>query len=191
MEIWKDIKDYEDCYEVSNMGRVRRKAGYVRVDECISPTCKRKIESKILKLDLKKNGYLQVGLCKNGKEKRVTVHKLVAIAFIENNDHEKTEVNHKNCNKQDNRVENLEWVTPRENKDHAKENNRYFSPRKKEVRCKQLDMIFESSYAAAEYLNNKYFGNSKQVHNVSTKIRSCCLGYQKIAYGFNWEHVNK
>lgn len=189
MEIWKDIKDYEDCYEVSNMGRVRRKPGYVNVSECISPSGKRKINGKIIKLEKKRDGYLQVGLWKNSKAKKATVHRLVAIAFLENDDPEhKTEVNHINCNKQDNRAVNLEWVTPRQNKDHAKENNLYFSPRKKLVKCKQLNLTFESSYAAAEYINNKYFGNSKSVSNMSAKIRTCCLGKQKIAYGFNWEH---
>lgn len=188
MEIWKDIKNFEDYYEISNLGRVRRKEGYVNVDECISPSGFRRVKQRILKLDLKKNGYLQVNLHANNKSKQVSVHKLVAIAFIENDDPEnKTQVNHKNCNKQDNRVENLEWVTPEENRKHAKENNRYFSNRKKRVKCKENGLIFESSYHAAEYVNNTYFNNSKQVKNIANKIRAVCSGKRNIAYGFTWE----
>lgn len=185
MEIWKDIKDYEDCYEVSNMGRIRRKDGYVNTG--IKHNDKRFVKGKILKTNLKKNGYLTVDLSKNYKVKTILVHRLVAIAFIENDDPLKTYVNHKNCNKQDNRVENLEWCTAKYNSEHAKKNNLYNPPNRKRIKCKQLDMIFESSYAAAEYLNNKYFGNSKQISSMANKIRACCNGLQKIAYGFNWQ----
>ena len=186
MEIWKDIKDYEDCYEVSNMGRVRRKPGYVNTG--IKNNDKKFIKSHVLKANLKRNGYLAVDLSKNHKVKTISVHRLVAIAFIENDNPEKTYVNHKNCNKQDNRVENLEWCTAKENSEHANRNNLFASPNRKKVKCKQLNLTFESSYKAAEYINNKYFGNSKQVASIASKIRACCNGLQKIAYGFNWEN---
>ena len=186
MEIWKDIKNYEDCYEVSNQGRVRRKDGYVNTG--IKNSDKKFLKGKILKTNLKRNGYLTVALSKNSKVKSISIHKLVAQAFCERSDETKTEVNHINCNKQDNRVENLEWVTPKENKTHAKENNRYNPPNRKKVRCKQLNKIFESSYEAAQYINNKYYGNSKQIKNLASKIRANCCGFQKIAYGFTWEY---
>lgn len=186
MEIWKDIKDYEDCYEVSNMGRVKRKSGYVNAG--IKNNDKRLVKSRILKLNLKKNGYLTVDLSKNFIVKTILVHRLVATAFIENDDPLKTYVNHKNCNKQDNRVENLEWCTAKYNSEHAKKNNLYKHPNSKMIKCKQLNMIFEGSYMAAQYINSKYFGNSKQIPGMACKIRACCNGLQKIAYGFNWEY---
>ena len=100
MEIWKDIKGYEGLYEVSNQGNIRSlKTGKLR-----KPT--------------NNFGYLRINLCKNNVVKFHMVHRLVAEAFIENNDPNLTQVNHKNENKQDNRVENLEWCD-------AKYNNNY------------------------------------------------------------------
>ena len=73
---------------------------------------------------------------------------------------------------------------------HAKKNKLYKTPNpKKPVRCKQLNMIFEGSYEAAEYINNKYFGNSKQIKSMAGKIRAAASGIQKSAYGFTWEKV--
>ena len=186
MEVWKDIKDYEDYYQVSNQGRVRRKDGYV--NSGIKHNDKRFVKGKVLKQSLKRNGYLTVDLSKNYKVKTVSVHRLVANHFCGKTTEEQTEVNHINCNKQDNRAENLEWVTPQRNKEHAKENHRYKGQGQRLIRCKQLNMTFNGSYEAAEYINNKYFKNTKQVKNVAAKIRSCCLGIQKIAYGFTWEY---
>lgn len=186
MEIWKEIKNYEDCYEVSNQGRVRRKDGYVNTG--IKHNNKKFLKGRILKTNLKRNGYLTVDLSKNNKVKTISIHKLVAETFLKKENESKTEVNHKNCNKQDNRVENLEWVTPQENKTHAKENHRYNPPNRKKVRCKQLNKIFESSYDAAQYINATYYGNSKQIKNIASKIRAASCGFQKIAYGFTWEY---
>lgn len=187
MEIWKEIENYEDCYEVSNYGRVRRKDGYV--NSGIKHNDKRLIKGKVLKANIKRNGYLSVDLSKEYKVKTISIHRLVATAFCENDNPEvKTQVNHKNANKQDNRAENLEWVTPKENIAHVTENNLRKVVNRKKVRCKQLNMTFESSYAAAEFLNMKYFKNSKQVKSIAGKIRACTNGTQKMAYGFTWEN---
>ena len=94
MEIYKKIKEFNN-YSVSNIGNVRNdKTG------------------RILKVYAKPNGYQQVQLGR--KNNPVYVHRLVAMAFIENIDN-KPQVNHINGNKSDNRVENLEWVTASEN----------------------------------------------------------------------------
>ena len=97
-EIWKDIKSYEGLYQVSNLGMVRR--------------------NKILKQSTTRIGYKQVHLCKNGKSKMLSVHRLVALHFIDNPNN-KSDVNHINGIKTDNRVENLEWNTKKENMNHA------------------------------------------------------------------------
>jgi len=107
-------------YEVSNTGNVRS------VDRQVSTNIKfntsRIIKGKTLNMNLKHTGYYSVDLCKNGKVKTESVHRLVAIAFIPNPNSSKV-VNHINGIKTDNRVENLEWVSYKDNHWHARENN--------------------------------------------------------------------
>ena len=104
-EIWKDIEGYENLYKVSNMGRVKslermkwNGRGYQKVPE------------KILEGYDIGNGYLYVGLYRGGKSKQCLVHRLVATAFLDNSDN-LPEVNHKDENKKNNCVENLEWCS--------------------------------------------------------------------------------
>ena len=94
-EIWKDVKGYEGLYQVSNLGNIKsfHKRSY----------------GNLLKLPIKK-GYFQVGLRKNGIRKYYQVHRLVAEAFIENKQN-LPQVNHKDENKLNNDVNNLEWCT--------------------------------------------------------------------------------
>lgn len=107
METWKSIKGYEGLYQVSNYGNVRS------VDR-INNIGKHN-KSVLLKLQVnKRTGYVQVALCKEGVRHRKTVHRLVAIAFIDNPKGYET-VNHKNEIKTDNRVENLEWMSLKDN----------------------------------------------------------------------------
>lgn len=100
-EIWKDIKGYENKYQVSNYGNVRSLARL--------KTDGRKISERILKPQILKSGYILVGLGKNGTIKMYLLHRLVATAFLGEGP-KGYEVNHINENKSDNRVENLEWV---------------------------------------------------------------------------------
>jgi len=80
-------------------------------------------KSKILKPVVLSNGYLQVQLCKNGKKFQKRIHRLLSEAFVPNPDN-KPCVNHIDNNRQNNSVENLEWVTPAENSQHAVQQNR-------------------------------------------------------------------
>lgn len=114
MEVWKDIKDYEGFYQVSNKGRIRS------LDR---PVLQRNSSIQIKKglvLKLAKNhkGYPMVSLSKNNKKDFKSVHRLVALTFIENPD-KKEQVNHIDGNKENNCLSNLEWVTASENIRHA------------------------------------------------------------------------
>lgn len=110
-EIWKDIKGYEGLYQISNLGRVK------------SLNYKRTGIEEILKSKKMRNGYLRITLNKNGKYKTFAVHRLVAEAFI-NNPNNLPEVNHKDEDKQNNCVWNLEYCDRRYNVNYGTRNKR-------------------------------------------------------------------
>lgn len=109
-EIWKGIKEYENKYQVSNLGRVRSLDSVVNC--AIGGT--RTSKGKILKQFDNGHGYRHLALSKNSKIKKVKVHRLVAQAFIPNPENKK-EVNHLDFDPANNKVDNLEWATASEN----------------------------------------------------------------------------
>lgn len=113
-EKWKTIPDTQKRYEVSNFGRVRS------VERMIIYSTGRKHYhySKYIKLRFDAYGYLMFNIRNKGKQQCFKVHRLVALLFIPNK-YGKKEVNHKDGDKTNNRVDNLEWVTSSENKKHA------------------------------------------------------------------------
>lgn len=106
-EIWKDVVGFEGLYLVSNLGKVR---SLVRGTKLID-------KSEGIMAKTKHKGYEYVNIWKDGKCKKGIVHRLVAQAFIPNPEN-KPCVNHKDFNRSNNSVENLEWVTYRENIRH-------------------------------------------------------------------------
>ena len=166
MEQWKTIKGYED-YEVSDGGHVRNmKTG------------------KILKpCENKRTGYYQINLSNKNGKKKFSIHRLVAIMWIPNDNPEhKTQVNHINEDKTDNRVENLEWVSPKENINHGTCQERRAEAKRgtgKKIYCYELDREFDSETQAEEIT-----GIAQQ------NISACCHKRKKTAGKMHWKFVD-
>lgn len=117
-EIWIDIPNYEGIYQVSNFGKIKSLPREYKNQ--YGGTGKFSKE-RIMKPSDNRVGYLCLSLCKGGKIKYHYIHHLVLNSFVEkpfNN----AQCNHKNGNKHDNKLENLEWCSPSENINHAYKN---------------------------------------------------------------------
>ena len=116
LEEWRDVVGFEGIYQVSNLGNLRS------VDRICTGN-HHVLHGILLKVRKNAKGYLRTSLCANGKHFNVRVHKLVADAFLVNDDPEhKIDINHINGIKTDNRAENLEWCTRQHNIIHAWQN---------------------------------------------------------------------
>ena len=113
-EIWKAIEGYTD-YQISNYGKVK---SLNRIKKYKNGYGLHRIKKKILKLIKNPDGYLVVNLFNNCLIKQFKVHRLVALTFLSNPEL-KPEVNHIDGNKENNRIDNLEWNTFSENRKHA------------------------------------------------------------------------
>lgn len=116
-EVWKDIKEYEGFYQVSNLGNVKR------IEHNVSIFRNGRIEKRVLNERLlepwkSRKGYMKVALRKNNKNHEKFVHRLVAETFMPMQD-ETLQVNHIDTNKENNTLNNLEWCTCKENIRHA------------------------------------------------------------------------
>lgn len=180
MEIWKDINlDPKGKYQVSNEGRVRRVLHDLRV-------IKKYGEYKYLKPIRhkgKRTDYLDIGIGRN----RVLVHRLVGMAFIPNPEN-LPQINHKNGDGMDNRVENLEWVSNKENAYHARDNG-WTNPNFKavKIKCIETGTVFDSSFRAADFINDTKYHNSRRIKSLACNIRAAASGKRPMAYGYHWK----
>lgn len=170
-EIWKDIEGYEGLYQVSSLGRVRRVKS-LKIGKILKP-CK----------NLK--GYCIVVLSKNGKHKTLTIHRLVAQTFIPNPDKLPC-VNHKDEDKTNNRVENLEWCT-------YEYNNNYGDRTKKMLTtCTNHPKRSKPILGIKEEKICLYFpslGEAERNGFSKIHISECCYGKFKQHKGFRWMWV--
>lgn len=168
--MWKDIKGYEGFYQISDEGTVRR----ILKDRTRDIKCR---EGK----------YYTVNISKHGKKKTFAVHRLVAETFLERPEGY-LEVNHKDGDKHNNRVENLEWVTQLENRTHAIRvlGKNPFGKQPRKVICKDpvTDEIVAEFHSIAEA--------ARTLGKMSARapITYACQGLQKTAFGYKWQYAD-
>ena len=169
-EIWCPIKGYENLYEVSDQGRVKSlKFG----------------KERILKPGSDKDGYLIVGLCKNGEKKNLLVHRLVAKTFIPNPDN-LPEVNHKDEDKTNNKVSNLEFCDSKYNNNYGTRNKRISEKMTNGKLSKPVLQYTKSGEFVREW---KSMNDVQRNLNYNKgNISSCCTGRYKSAYNFIWKY---
>lgn len=173
-EIWKDIKDYEGLYQVSNLGRVKSLSRIAKLRNVV-----RKVPERLLKPTIGGRGYLYVGLGKEGKTNRIAVHILVAKTFIENTLNLPF-INHKDEDKTNNCVDNLEWCTPKYNINYGTRNKRQARTMSKKVY--QYSLKGELIKVWDSIKETKKHGYN------SGNIASCCTGKRKTCDGYIWKH---
>lgn len=174
-ETWKAIAGYEGLYEVSDLGRVK------------SLNYNRTRMEKILKLGQNHKGYLQVSLCKDGHEKTVKVHRLVAEAFIQNPNNLDT-VNHKDEDKTNNIVSNLEWMSNADNNNYGTRNKRIAEANiNNPNRSKQVNQLNKQGNLLATFPSGQEAERQTGIHR--GHISECCLGKRKLAGGFIWRYA--
>ena len=163
-ESWCPVKNYENLYDVSDQGRVKS-IGYG--------------DDRILRPGRNGRGYLKVGLYKNGERKCYDIHRIVAQAFIPNPQN-LPEVNHKDENKTNNSVQNLEWCSSKYNANFGTRTQRISIKLSKPVlqytKSGKLVREWKSTHDVERNLG--YFHNS---------ISNCCNGKLKYAYNFIWK----
>lgn len=182
MEIWKEIKGYEDIYQISNFGRVRSLARLVRIgDGVFKPT-----RNRILKPN-KRNSYHSVNLYyPAGVSKTKMIHRLVAIHFKRKpHSPRKNVVNHVDCNKLNNHHSNLEWVTHLENCRHAKANGRMKVPF---TRGEKNGRSILTEVQVIEIINLFGKKNNVQIARSFGISKNTILD---IKSGRTWKHLNR
>lgn len=190
-EEWKDIKGFEGLYQVSNKGRIKSLEHFTLQTNIYDKGGKtnRKHEEKILKGWIQNTGYLTVAL----KNKKYSIHRLVAETFIKNPEKHKT-VNHIDGNKLNNKVENLEWCSLQENIKHAykaglMENCKRINSKIKQ-RAKFIDQYDLNGTYIKTFLGSKEAEKelrNKNINISNSGIRDVCNGKRKTAGGFKWK----
>lgn len=163
-EVWKDIKGFEGKYQVSNFGRVK------------SLNYARRGYSKILKPNTN-HSYPFVNLSKNDIGRSYNIHRLVAEAFIDNPQNLPM-VNHKDENRLNNHVDNLEWCTSSYNVNYGARNDKITQLIGKRVLCVETGIVYPSQGDAA-----------RKTGLAQANISLCCRKEHRTIGGFHWRFV--
>lgn len=176
-EIWKPVVGFEGLYEVSNLGNIKS-LNYCRTGQ-----------KKILKCLRHISGYLQISLRKNNQSYKITIHKIVATAFVENPNNY-TEINHKDEDKTNNSANNLEWCT-------HKDNCNYGSRTERTIRTRNEKGSLSAERTVRQYtLDGKLVGEYRSQSEASRKfgikasdISKCTHRKVKSVKGFVWRFI--
>lgn len=160
MEIWKRLKEYSEDYEVSSKGRIKS-IKYGR--------------DRILKTHITTRGYEEVCLRVSGKSKHLAVHRLVAKTFLPNLENF-PEINHKDENRLNNTIENLEWCTRKYNMEYSKLHEKL---RKAIIR---INPVTNERRIYDCIVNVKLDGYD------DSAVSKCCKGKRKMHKGYIWEY---
>lgn len=174
-EIWKDIKGYEGLYQISNLGNVKSMDRLISCKNNTTKLCKGTV------LKPHKNNYLFVRLYNNSIPETKYIHKLIADAFIPNPNNF-PEINHKDENKLNNSIDNLEWCTVSYNNSYG---NRTQKTRKRVYQCDLTGNIIK--------LWDGIRLASKELNIPSQQISQCCnqTKYRKTAGGYIWKYESE
>lgn len=173
-EVWKDVKGYEGLYQVSNLGRVR---SLDHID-----TLGRHRKERILAGGLGSEGYLTIILCRDGKHKTHIIHRLVAQAFLDNSDN-LPQVNHKDEDKTNNVVSNLEWCTAAYNMNYGTRNKRA----RKAITRKQGKPVYVIPSSGHHYYFDSLAKAAVLLGLSEGAVSSCLNGKLKHHHGFTFE----
>lgn len=194
-EIWKPIEGYA-YYLISNLGRVKSverthttNNRWGKID--------RVVKERILKQTKVSGGYLRVVLCKNGICKTFLVHRLVAQAFIPNPNN-LPEINHRDENKQNNCIDNLEWCTYKYNSNYGTSKKRISEKHKGKILNPEHKRKIANSKSISIVQYDKHMNviaiwtSSKEVEKLTGinagNISKACKGKRKTAGGFVWKY---
>ena len=178
-EIWVDVKGYEGYYQVSNKGQVRS------LDRIVTGSHGKpvKVPGCVLKGEISK-GYKRVNFIKEGIAKHFQVHRLVALNFLPNPENHPV-INHKDEDKLNNRLDNLEWCTYEYNNNYGSCLAKRGASRSRPVRS--IDP--ETGETVKEY--SSFTEAAKDVGGSHGNISTCCKKRRWKAYGYRWEYLPK
>lgn len=177
-EEWKDIKGYEGMYQVSNLGRTRSISRDGEQRHYSGKMSHYTYRGRVLRQNYSRH-YPTVGLHRNGKQDTRTVHRLVAEHFLSNEEN-LPEINHKDANPRNNRVDNLEWCTQKYNIQYAYDNGTKIPPHMRKVaQCTEEWEIIRVWDSIAEACRGTHCKNVMKV----------CKGEREHAGGYRWKYM--